>query len=155
MALMFSPHNTSDQALVSVSFNFGKSLAQERPTELVSLMANFLLQSAFEPQQPTSSAKRHCLCNLGDLLTATQVCQKWRESILNDARLWTEIEFTAQRARDVDAFTRVLGLSKRTTPTYWSRLWAHSCRRGRFRSALGRLVAVRQSGSQDPARTLR
>ncbi len=112
MALTISPHNTSDQALVSVSFNIGKSLAQELPTELVSLMANFLVQSASQPQHPTSSTDGHCLRNLGNLLTATAVCQKWRESILNDARLWTEIEFTAQRARDVDALTRVLGLSK-------------------------------------------
>ncbi|KAF8869032.1 hypothetical protein CPB85DRAFT_1447425 [Mucidula mucida] len=88
MSFAGSPHTTSDQTLVSVSFNFGN------------------------PSLKGSPRNCHCLHNLGNLLTATQVCQNWCESILNDARLWTEVEFTVQSARGVKALTRVLGLSK-------------------------------------------
>ncbi|KAF9027290.1 hypothetical protein BDZ89DRAFT_811612 [Hymenopellis radicata] len=73
-------------------------------------MAKFLVSP---PARRLTFSKGCCMRNLGDLLTATQVCQKWRGSILNDAQLWTTIEVTVQCARDVEALARVLGLSKK------------------------------------------
>ncbi len=68
-----------------LTYNHGKYLAEQLPVEIISSIASFL--AGFNHNQ---CSRRY---NLHNLVAATHVCQRWREAIRNDPRLWTDIQF--------------------------------------------------------------
>ncbi|KAF9040215.1 hypothetical protein BDZ89DRAFT_1060635 [Hymenopellis radicata] len=87
---MSTARNTADQAIVSLTYTPGKSLAEQLPVELISLIASFLARPSDHNE---SHIPYYSLCNL---VSATHVCHRWREVILNDPRLWTDIQISVR-----------------------------------------------------------
>ncbi|KAF9040201.1 hypothetical protein BDZ89DRAFT_359598 [Hymenopellis radicata] len=89
--------NTADQAILSLTYTPGNSLAEQLPIELISSIASFLVGSESDPDDES-----HTPYGLHHLVSATHVCHRWREAILNDPRLWTDIDFsTTPHASDI------------------------------------------------------
>ncbi|KAF8876909.1 hypothetical protein CPB85DRAFT_1568023 [Mucidula mucida] len=84
---MSPARNAADQALVFLTCSPRKSLAEQLPMELISLIASILAR-------PSEDSASHMPYSLYHLVLATHVCHRWREVISSDPRLWTDIQFS-------------------------------------------------------------
>ncbi|KAF9040207.1 hypothetical protein BDZ89DRAFT_359719 [Hymenopellis radicata] len=113
---MSPARNTADQAILSFTYTPGNSLAEQLPIELISSIASFLVGSDHDESQSDDDESQsdddesHTPYGLHHLVSATHVCHRWREAILNDPRLWTDIEFSGTPHAS-DILHRVLPLS--------------------------------------------